>query len=56
MPYAIRYRDLFAGQDEEMTAYLPTKLPSKLQDTVAGPDKYGAVALKLSAVLSNHVL
>lgn len=42
MPYVIRYRDLFAGQGEEMTAYLPTKLASKVQDTVAGPDKYGA--------------
>lgn len=42
MPCVIRYRDLFAGKDEEMTASLPTELARKVQDTVPDTDKHGA--------------
>lgn len=42
MPRVIRYRDIFAGQDEERTASLPTELASKVQDTVPDRDKHGA--------------
>lgn len=42
MPCVIRYRDLFAGQDEEMTASLPTELAGKVQDTMPDTDELGA--------------
>lgn len=42
MPCVIRYRDLFAGQDEEMTASLPTEVARKVQDTMPGTDELGA--------------
>lgn len=37
-----RHRDLFAGQDAEMTASLPTRLASKVQDTIPDTDEHGA--------------
>lgn len=42
MPCVIRYRDLFARQDEEMTASLPTELARKVQDTMPDADEHGA--------------
>lgn len=42
MPCVIRYRDLFAGQGEEMTASLLTKLTRKVQGTMPDRDKHNA--------------
>ena len=42
MPCVIRYRHLFAGQNEEMTASLPTELARRVQDTMPDIDKHGA--------------